>query len=119
MKNNSKLAVFSLFVFGARSYLAGSLHAQQSNPSQQTEQGQYSHATSASADESFAREAASGGMAEVKLGQLAQQKGTTPAVKQFGVRMETDHTMAGEKLKKVAAANNITLPSDMNKKDRE
>ena len=49
-------------------------------------------------DSKFASEAASGGMTEVKLGQLAQENGSSNAVKEFGRRMETDHTKAGERI---------------------
>jgi Domain of unknown function (DUF4142) len=38
-------------------------------------------------DTHFAAEAASGGMAEVKLGQLAQQDGSSDVVKEFGKRI--------------------------------
>ena len=69
-------------------------------------------------DTIFAKKAAAGGTAEVKLGQLAQEKGTSEAVKAFGKRMETDHSKAGDKLKDVASKNNINLPSGMNKKDQ-
>ena len=63
-----------------------------------------------SPDSSFIKNAAEGGMSEVELGQLAQQKGTNPAVKDFGAMMVTDHTAANEKLKAVAAAKQVTLP---------
>lgn len=53
-------------------------------------------------DEKFAAETAAGGMAEVKLGQLAEQKGSSASVKAFGRRMVTDHSKAGDELKKVA-----------------
>jgi len=43
-----------------------------------------------------------GGMAEVKLGELAQQKGTSDKVKDFGQKMVTDHSKAGDDLKQVA-----------------
>jgi putative membrane protein len=69
-------------------------------------------------DAVFAQEAAAGGMAEVKLGQLAQEKGSSEAVKAFGKRMEIDHSKAGDQLKEVASKNNITLPNDVNEKDR-
>jgi putative membrane protein len=71
-----------------------------------------------SSDAHFAAEAASGGMAEVKLGQLAQQNGSSDAVKEFGKRMETDHSKAGDQLKEIASKNNITLPTDLNSKDQ-
>lgn len=71
-----------------------------------------------STDTTFARKAASGGMAEVKLGQLAQEKGSSDAVKEFGRRMEADHSKAGDQLKDVASKSNITLPTDLDRKDQ-
>lgn len=70
------------------------------------------------ADTHFAKEAAQGGMAEVKLGQLAQDKGASDSVKNFGKRMVDDHSMAGDKLKAVASQENITLPTDISAKDQ-
>src|SRR6202047_2989081 len=69
-------------------------------------------------DAHFAKEAAQGGMAEVKLGQLAQEKGSSDTVKGFGKRMVDDHSKAGEKLKEVASRQNIPLPSDLSAKDQ-
>lgn len=69
-------------------------------------------------DTQFAKRAAQGGMAEVKMGQLAQEKGTSEAVKKFGQRMVDDHTKAGDDLKKAAAQENITLPNDRSAKDK-
>lgn len=63
-----------------------------------------------SPDSSFIKNAAEGGLAEVELGQLAQQKATNPAVKEFGAMMVTDHTAANDKLKTVAAAKQVSLP---------
>jgi len=65
-------------------------------------------------DGSFVADATSAGMTEVKLGQMAEQKGWNTAVKDFGKKMELDHSKAGDELKGVADHNNITLPSDMN-----
>jgi putative membrane protein len=69
-------------------------------------------------DTQFAKKAAEGGMAEVKMGQLAQQQGTADSVKKFGARMVEDHSKAGDELKGVAAQEKITLPADMNSKDK-
>lgn len=68
-------------------------------------------------DDRFAKEAASGGMAEVKLGQLAQDKGTNEAVKNLGSRMVNDHSKAADELKAAATQSNINLPSKLNAKD--
>jgi putative membrane protein len=73
---------------------------------------------SATPDVHFAKEAARGGMAEVKLGQLAQEKGSSDTVKTFGKRMVDDHSKAGDKLKEVASHESITLPSDLSAKDQ-
>src|ERR1700676_5377938 len=69
-------------------------------------------------DAHFAKEAAQGGMAEVKLGQLAEEKGSSASVKSFGKRMVDDHSKAGDKLKEVASRESITLPSDLSAKDQ-
>jgi len=69
-------------------------------------------------DPHFAKEAAQGGMAEVRLGHLAQEKGTNDTVKSFGRRMVDDHSKAGDKLKAVAARESITLPTDISAKDQ-
>jgi putative membrane protein len=63
-----------------------------------------------SPDASFMKSAAEGGMSEVELGQLAQQKASNPAVKDFGAMMVKDHTAANEKLKALAASEQVTLP---------
>ena len=63
-----------------------------------------------SPDSSFLKNAAEGGMSEVELGQLAQQKAVNPAVKDFGAMMVRDHTAANEKLKAVAASKQVSLP---------
>jgi putative membrane protein len=70
------------------------------------------------ADSSFATKAAAGGMAEVKMGQLAADKSADDAVKAFGQRMVTDHSRAGDKLRDVAAKEGVSLPTDISKADQ-
>lgn len=70
------------------------------------------------ADHNFTMKAAQGGMAEVKLGQLAEQNGGNPAVKAFGHRMVTDHTKANDDLKAIAARKGVMLPSDLDPRDQ-
>lgn len=69
-------------------------------------------------DTQFANKAASGGMAEVKLGELALQNASSSDVKQFAQKMVDDHSKANDKLKSVASKENITLPSDVDAKDK-
>jgi putative membrane protein len=75
--------------------------------------------TSSVNDNDFAKEAGQGGMAEVKLGQLAEDKGSSQAVKDFGKRMVEDHSAANEKLKDVASREKVTLPNKLDKKDQK
>src|SRR4051812_22006608 len=70
------------------------------------------------ADDTFVTKAAKGGMAEVELGKLASEKGTSDAVKQFGQRMVTDHGKANDELKSLAQSKNVTLPTDIDAKDK-
>ena len=63
----------------------------------------------------FAVEAASGGMMEVTLGQLAQQKGSNPRVQAFGAMMVSDHSKANTELQNIAAAKSFQLPSSLEK----
>src|ERR1700760_2091982 len=58
------------------------------------------------ADQQFAVDAADAGMTEVQAGQLAQQKGMSKDVKDYGAMMVKDHTDAADKLKAVAATKN-------------
>jgi len=70
-------------------------------------------------DQDFAKEAAQGGMAEVKLGQLAQEKGSSDAVKNFGKQMVEDHSKANDQLKTAASQANFQLPAEIAKKDQK
>ena len=59
----------------------------------------------------FLVKAANGGMAEVQLGQTAEQKATDAGVKKFAAMMVHDHSGANEKVKTLAAQRNVTLPA--------
>lgn len=69
-------------------------------------------------DRAFVKEAAQGGMAEVKLGQLAQDRASNQMVKSFGERMVVEHATANDKLKEAASKASVQLPSDMSAKDK-
>ncbi len=70
-------------------------------------------------DKDFMVEAASGGMLEVQLGQLAQKQATSTAVKQFGQMMVSDHTKANNELMALAKQKNIVVPAEPGKEAME
>jgi putative membrane protein len=71
-----------------------------------------------SADESFMKDAADGGMDEVKLGQMAAQKASGARVKSFGQRMVRDHTRLNSQLQALAAKKNVKLPDGVGWMDK-
>jgi putative membrane protein len=64
-----------------------------------------------SPDAAFYRKAAEDGIAEVELGNLAQQKSANPSVKEFGALVVSEDSVASEKLRGVAGSKNIKLPT--------
>ena len=60
-------------------------------------------------DAEFVRKAVQGEMTEVRLGELAAQKGKRDDVKKFGEQMVTDHTKINDSLKSLALLKGITL----------
>ena len=68
------------------------------------------------ADSDFILAAAQGGMTEVKLGELAAQKGLRDDVKAFGQTMVKDHTAINDDLKALAAQKGVTLPDGLDAK---
>jgi putative membrane protein len=69
-------------------------------------------------DKMFLRKAAQGGMAEVKLGQLATQKGSSEGVRSFGQKMVDDHTKLNSDMAPIADSMGVRLPKDLSKDDR-
>jgi len=72
-------------------------------------------AGSATGDQAFVKKAADGGLAEVEMAKLAQQKAESSEVKSFAQKLEKDHTQANSELKQVASKKNITLPDSPSK----
>jgi putative membrane protein len=67
-------------------------------------------------DADFFKHAAEGGISEVDAGTLAQSKGSSQAVKDFGAMMVKDHTDANAKLKSIASAESVDLPTSSSAK---
>lgn len=69
----------------------------------------------ANEDTAFLREAASGGMMEVKLGQLAGERAANADVRRFAERMVNDHTNINRDLTTFAERKGVSIPKEMNK----
>lgn len=69
-------------------------------------------------DKHFVKEAMEGSMAEIQMGQLAQQKASSDDVKQFGQRMVQDHQKLNEQMQPIASQMGITPPSDLPAKEK-
>jgi putative membrane protein len=67
----------------------------------------------ASSERRFLENTAQHGMAEVELGKLAQDKAQDPKVKEFAKKMVDEHGKANDEVKRIAAAKNVTLPTEM------
>lgn len=76
-------------------------------------------ATQQTGDQAFVKQAIQGNLAEVQLGQLAQQKATDPQVRQFGQMLATDHEANNEKAEALAKAMNVTPPSAPNAEQKQ
>jgi putative membrane protein len=71
------------------------------------------------ADQKFIKEAIEGNLAEVQMGQLAQQNGQSQGVKDFGQMLVTDHGQANTKAQSVAQSMNVTPPTEPNAKQKK
>ena len=58
----------------------------------------------------FMNHAAADGLAEIRMGELALQKSSSPDVKKLARRIVADHTKANAELGKVAQAHQVALP---------
>jgi len=68
------------------------------------------------ADSSFIKEAAQGGLMEVKMGQTAKDHGSNADVKSYGEMLVKDHTKANDKLSSLAAQKGVNLAKEIEPK---
>lgn len=73
--------------------------------------GLVANAAHARSDESFMKEAAHAGNAEVEASKLALTKAQRADVRTFAQTMISDHTKVGEELKLLAASKKVELPT--------
>jgi putative membrane protein len=69
-------------------------------------------------NQAFIKKAIEGNLAEVAVGQLAQQKGGSDDVKNFGRQLETDHSAANQKAMSVASSLSVTPPTEPDKQQK-
>lgn len=65
----------------------------------------------ATVDQEFVTKAAQGGLAEVKLGEMASTNGASDAVTTFGEHMVSDHGKANDELKSTATGKGANVPT--------
>lgn len=64
-------------------------------------------------DADFMTKAAIGGIMEVKMGQVAEERATNSSVKSFGAMMVTDHSDINNTLKMLAEKKGVVLPDSL------
>jgi len=77
----------------------------------------FAHAADTKAD-AFMHKAIEGNLAEIKVGRLAQQKGASEGVRQFGTVLEQDHSTANSQAMTAVSSMGITPPSAPSAKER-
>src|SRR5437773_7993569 len=91
---------------------SATLRAADENAPDRDQHGQFTRK-----DYKFALEAAQGGLLEVKMGELAKQKGSHPTVQQFAQRMVIDHAKANDELQKIATQKGATIPTELTRRE--
>src|SRR5499425_2160945 len=69
-------------------------------------------------DQQFMKKAIEANYAEIEMGKLAQEKGASDGVRQFGKQLEQDHAAANTKAMDVAKQIGMTPPDGPNKKQK-
>jgi putative membrane protein len=70
-------------------------------------------------DARFVMLASSAGLAEVNMGRLAAQQGSSDEVRRFGQHMVDDHTAANKELNRIADAKSFAVAQSMNRTHQE
>ncbi len=70
-------------------------------------------------DKRFLNQVMEASLLNVAMGKLAAEKGSSDSVKQYGLKMVSDHQRAIAIFKRVAAKDGVTLPDSMDAKHQE
>lgn len=68
--------------------------------------------------DAFIQKAIEGNLSEIKVGQLAQQKGASEGVRHFGTVLEQDHSKANQQAMAAASSMGVTPPSEPSPKEQ-
>ena len=94
---------------------AGNPNQQPPNPTTQDSAGAPGMTGQMMRDKLFLRTAIEGGLLQIKLGQLAAQKGSTADVKDLGQKMATDHAEINADLGTIADTDGVMAPKKVSK----
>lgn len=64
-------------------------------------------------------QASMGGLTEVKLGELAEQKSSNPDVKAFAEMMVREHSDANNKLQPILSQQGLSAPTEVSEKNKQ
>ena len=120
--NSIAIGAISISVAAAQNAQTGQGSASSSGSGAQATGSHQGHGSAGSAagaatvgkqDHTFMMEAARGGMMEVQVAQLAQQKAQSDEIKEYARKLEQDHSKANDQLKQIAQERNVQLPTDL------
>lgn len=78
-----------------------------------------SSSANAASDEGFVKKASQGGMAEVKMGELAQQRAQSPEVKEFAQHLVSEHQQANNELQQLAQTKGMKVETEVGAKQKQ
>ena len=104
-------AVALVFTASAQTRSPGGLQQSQSTVAAESPNAAGAPQNTDSEDVEFLTEALRTAIAEAQMGQLAQQRGSAP-VKEFGKKLEADHTRAVQEIKGILGTLNVTTPAE-------
>src|SRR5947207_12224219 len=113
------MEVVALIGIGVSAYAAQKKEETKTSPAPSASTTKSPAANGPSAkDKAFMKEAAQGGMMEVEMGKMAQQKGKSADVKKIGGTMVADHTKANNELMGIAKKKGVDLSKEKAKMKR-
>src|SRR6476469_2836528 len=107
-----RTAVIAVIGLGLSAQAADKKEEKKTDQSSATTSKSPATASLSQKDKSFMKEAAEGGMMEVEMGKMAQQKGKSADVKKIGNTMVADHSKANNELMSIAQKKGVDLSKE-------